>query len=182
MPRPTTPAWSTGRSSFLFTIDEETALTGASSLDGKLLKGRTLLNLDSEEDGTLFVGCAGGCTTDSTFDLERVALPSGFAAVKVEVGGLKGGHSGLMIHENRGNSIKVLARVLSALLEKHAVLLGTIEAGNKHNAIPREASAIIAIPTGALGAAKDVAAAIVKMEAAPSAGGSTRTSPSPSRR
>ncbi len=148
----------------LFTIDEETALTGASSLDGKLLKGRTLLNLDSEEDGTLFVGCAGGCTTDSTFDLERVPLPAGFAAVKVEVGGLKGGHSGLMIHENRGNSIKVLARVLSALLEKQAVLLGTVEAGNKHNAIPREASAIVAVPTGTVAAVKEVAASVVKME------------------
>jgi dipeptidase D len=158
------PAVVHGPLELLFTIDEETALTGASGLDGKLLKGRTLLNLDSEEDGTLFVGCAGGCNTETTLDLERAPLPKGYAAVLVEVGGLKGGHSGLLIHENRGNSIKVLARVLKALAEKHDVLVGTIEGGNKHNAIPREASAIVGIPTNAVGAAQDLAAAIVRME------------------
>jgi dipeptidase D len=157
------PAVVHGPLELLFTIDEETALTGASGLDGKLLKGRTLLNLDSEEDGTLFVGCAGGCNTETTFPLERAALPKGYATVRIEVGGLKGGHSGLLIHENRGNSIKVLARVLKTL-EAHGVVLGSIEGGNKHNAIPREASAIVGIPTNAVGAAQDLAAAVVRME------------------
>jgi dipeptidase D len=147
----------------LFTIDEETALTGASGLDGKLLKGRTLLNLDSEEDGTLFVGCAGGCNTETAFDLARAPLPAGYAAARIEVSGLKGGHSGLLIHENRGNSIKVLARVLKAL-DAHGVLLGSIEGGNKHNAIPREAAAIVALPASALTAAQALAAAVVKLE------------------
>ena len=147
----------------LFTIDEETALTGASGLDGKLLKGRTLLNLDSEEDGTVFVGCAGGCNTDTSFTLERAPLPSGFAMARIEVGGLKGGHSGLLIHENRGNSIKVLVRVLKAL-EKHGVVLCSIEGGNKHNAIPREASAVVGIPSKDLGAAQELAASVFRME------------------
>jgi dipeptidase D len=147
----------------LFTIDEETALTGASGLDGKLLKGRTLVNLDSEEDGTLFVGCAGGCNTETSFTLERASMPAGYTVARIEVGGLKGGHSGLLIHENRGNSIKVLARVLRAL-DAHGVMLGSIEGGNKHNAIPREASAIVGLPASAVGAAQDVAAGVVKME------------------
>jgi dipeptidase D len=147
----------------LFTIDEETALTGASGLDGKLLKGRTLINLDSEEDGTLFVGCAGGCNTETSFDLERAPMPAGYTAARIEVGGLKGGHSGLLIHENRGNSIKVLARVLKAL-DAQGVVLGSIEGGNKHNAIPREASAIVGLPSSGVAAAQDVANGVVKME------------------
>jgi dipeptidase D len=157
------PAVVHGPLELLFTIDEETALTGASGLDGKLLKGRTLLNLDSEEDGTLFVGCAGGCNTVTAFTLERAPLPNGYAMAKIEVGGLKGGHSGLLIHENRGNSIKVLARVLKAL-ESHGVVVGSIEGGNKHNAIPREAAAVVGLPAKDVAAAQDIAAGVVKME------------------
>ncbi len=141
----------------LFTVDEETGLTGATNLDGSILKGKTMLNLDSEEDGVLFVGCAGGCTSEILFDLPRVAVPSGYTAVKVEVTGLKGGHSGLNIIDNRANSIKVLCRVIGRWLDKHDVLIDTIEGGNKHNAIPREAAAVVAIPSSFLAEAKAIA-------------------------
>lgn len=146
----------------LFTIDEETALTGASNLDPKILQGRTLLNLDSEEDWSLFVGCAGGCTTTTTLAVKRVPAPDGYVACKLEVTGLKGGHSGLAINENRGNSIKILARVLHLWLQKHDVLVGSIEGGNKHNAIPREASAVVFLPKAAVAGAKEMAANLQK--------------------
>ena len=135
------PAVSHGPLELLFTVDEETALTGATNLDGSLLTGRTMLNLDSEEDGTLFVGCAGGCTTDLVFDLSPSASPQGWTELEINVTGLKGGHSGLAIHENRGNAIKILAELLSRTLARGPVRLVRIEGGNKHNAIPREASA-----------------------------------------
>jgi dipeptidase D len=144
----------------LFTIDEETALTGASNLDPKIIKGRVLLNLDSEEDWSLFVGCAGGCTTTTKFPATRVAAPGGYAALKIEITGLKGGHSGLAIHENRGNSIKILARVLRLWLQEHDVLVSSIEGGNKHNAIPREASAVAFVPTACLAQARELAATL----------------------
>lgn len=126
----------------LFTIDEETGLTGASNLDPSIVNGRMLLNLDSEDDGVLFVGCAGGCTTEIELPITRAIAPKDLVALKVEVTGLKGGHSGLNINENRGNSIKIVARVLHRWLMEREVLVDQIEGGNKHNAIPREASAV----------------------------------------
>ena len=156
------PAGVHGPLELLVTVDEEAALTGASALDGSLLKGRTLINLDSEEDWILFVGCAGGCTTEMTFPLRRAPAPAGFAAVRVEVKGLKGGHSGLTIHENRGDALKILARVLGKWGATHPVLLAAIEGGNKHNAIPREASAVVQIPSAFLPEARTLAAAVQK--------------------
>jgi len=135
-----------GPMELLFTIDEETGLTGATSLDGALLKGKILLNLDSEEDGVLFVGCAGGATSEIEFDLHRAAAPSGYVALKLSVSGLKGGHSGLNIIDNRANSIKVLTRIVTRWLDKHDVLVDSMEGGNKHNAIPREANAVLYVP------------------------------------
>jgi dipeptidase D len=146
-----------GPMELLFTVDEETALTGASNLDPSIITGRTLLNLDSEEDGALFVGCAGGCTTAIKFDITRAAAPAGFTPLRVEISGLKGGHSGLMIHENRGNSIKVLARVLRRWQSQGELLLDAIEGGNKHNAIPREASAVVYVPTAAVPKLRELA-------------------------
>ncbi|HNS98382.1 MAG TPA: aminoacyl-histidine dipeptidase [Polyangiaceae bacterium] len=142
----------------LFTIDEETGLTGATNLDGSILKGKIMLNLDSEEDGVLFVGCAGGCTSEIQFDLPRVSLPSGYVGMKLEVTGLKGGHSGLNIIDNRANSIKVLCRVLGRWLDQHDVFIESIDGGNKHNAIPREATAVVAIPSHFVESAKTIAA------------------------
>jgi dipeptidase D len=140
----------------LFTVDEETALTGATNLDPRIVQGRTLLNLDSEEDGTLFVGCAGGATTEIDLPAKRAAA-AGRTALALTVTGLKGGHSGLCIHENRGNSIKVLARVLHLWLEKAEVLIDSIQGGNKHNAIPREASAVVLVPSGFVAEARTLA-------------------------
>ncbi|MFH0903127.1 MAG: aminoacyl-histidine dipeptidase [Pseudomonadota bacterium] len=145
----------------LFTIDEETALTGASNLDGKLLSGRALINLDSEEDDTMFVGCAGGCTTEIAFPAAQLtAVPAGYSALRLEVTGLKGGHSGLCINENRGNSLKTLARVLTRWLEKQPLLIHSVEGGNKHNAIPREAAALVLVPSAFAAEAKTIAGAV----------------------
>lgn len=146
----------------LFTVDEETALTGATNLDGSLFSGRTMLNLDSEEDGTLFVGCAGGCTTDFALELSPGATPQGWTGLEINVTGLKGGHSGLAIHENRGNAIKILADVLGRILAAGSVRLVRIEGGNKHNAIPREASAAIVLPADAAASVAEIAAAVVR--------------------
>ena len=128
----------------LFTLDEETGLTGAKALDPKILTGRMLLNLDSEEDGVIFVGCAGG--EDTLIDIRPEFKAPGFRgpALHVAVDGLRGGHSGLNIVENRGNALKLLARLLSALVEQGVPFdLATVAGGSKHNAIPREAEAVI---------------------------------------
>ena len=130
---------------FLFTIDEETGLTGASGLSGDLLRSRTLMNLDSEEEGALYVGCSGGRDTTGTWTAAFDAAPKGMVAAHVTVSGLKGGHSGLEIHTGRGNAIKILGRAL-LVLEELGGRLSSIEGGNKHNAIPREAEAIVYLP------------------------------------
>ena len=130
---------------FLFTIDEETGLTGASSLRPDFLESRTLINLDSEEEGALYVGCSGGKDTRASWKLSTEAAPRGSVAALLKVGGLKGGHSGLEIDKGRGNALKILNRVLIALGETGA-RLSSIEGGNKHNAIPREAEALLFIP------------------------------------
>jgi len=134
---------------FLFTVDEETGLTGASNLDDDVLEGRCLLNLDSEEEGVLTIGCAGGGDTHLALPLQRTAAPAGAAALAVKVSGLKGGHSGIDIHLQRGNAVKILARTLYAAALERPLLLASIQAGNKHNAIPREGSALVVVPGGA---------------------------------
>jgi dipeptidase D len=142
---------------FLFTVDEETGLTGANNLGPDFLKGRTLINLDSEEEGALYVGCSGGRNTTATWKLARQTAPPKSAAGIVRVKGLKGGHSGLEIDKNRGNAIKILGRVLLALQPAGARLV-SLDGGNKTNAIPREAEATITLPKNRW----DAAAAIVK--------------------
>src|SRR5262245_15327237 len=140
----TDPEVKHGALELLFTLDEETGLTGAKELDPKLLTARTLLNLDSEEDGVIFVGCAGG--EDTLIDLKPTYRSAAFrdSAMRLDVQGLRGGHSGLNIVENRGNALKLVARVLAALIEQGASFdLASIAGGSKHNAIPREAEAII---------------------------------------
>ncbi len=130
---------------FLFTMDEETGLNGASGLESDFLQSRTLLNVDSEEEGAVYVGCAGGQDTLGTWKVETDAAPSGAIAADLKVMGLKGGHSGLEIHSGRGNAIKIIGRVLMYLTELGAKV-SKIDAGDKHNAIPREADARIFIP------------------------------------
>jgi len=129
----------------LFTIDEETGLTGASNLDPGLLKYTTLLNLDSEEEGSVYVGCSGGKDLNGSWAVEADPVPGGAVPWIVRVTGLRGGHSGLEIDKGRGNAIKILNRILMELSDMD-VHLSSIDGGNKRNAIPRECSALMAVP------------------------------------
>jgi dipeptidase D len=129
----------------LFTIDEETGLTGASNLDPEMLQGRRLINLDSEEEGSLCVGCAGGADSALSLPISKMPAPEGSVALKVELKGLKGGHSGIDIHLQRGNATQLLTRALWAVGQNTAFHLASLEGGNKHNAVPREAAAIVVL-------------------------------------
>ncbi len=130
---------------FLFTVDEETGLTGAAGLEPNLLRGRRLINLDTEEEGALYVGCAGGAGVNITLELGGPEPAAGETALKVRLTGLRGGHSGVDIHLQRGNAIKLLARALDAGRAKTAYRLVSFNGGNMHNAIPREASAVVVL-------------------------------------
>jgi dipeptidase D len=130
---------------FLFTVDEERGLTGAKSLAGDFLESRILLNLDSEEEGELYVGCAGGRDTSATWKADFSPAPAQAIATLLKVSGLRGGHSGLEIDKGRGNAIKIINRVLLALAPLGA-RLASIEGGNKRNAIPREIEARLYVP------------------------------------
>jgi dipeptidase D len=132
----------------LFTVDEETGLTGAAQLEGDMLEGRQLLNLDSEEEEQLYVGCAGGADSTLTLPLTTTSPASGTVALRARLHGLKGGHSGVDIHLQRGNAVKLLARALNALSFKRSFHLAGLEGGNKHNAIPREAFATVVVAKG----------------------------------
>jgi dipeptidase D len=127
----------------LMTLDEETGMTGAMTLDPELVRGRIMLNLDSEEDGVLFVGCAGGTDTRTVFTPEREAPPAGTKPFVVSVSGLKGGHSGLDIAKNHQNAIHALARVLEGAGARAPFRLSSFDGGSKRNAIPREARAVV---------------------------------------
>ena len=131
---------------FLFTIDEETGLTGAGGLDPSMLQGRTLLNLDSEEEGTVTVGCAGGADTELRLGLQTIPAPRNCSTIRVRLHGLKGGHSGIDIHLQKGNAIQLLARMIHAISHGTPGFLAGIQGGNMHNAIPREAWATVVIP------------------------------------
>jgi dipeptidase D len=130
----------------LFTCDEETGMTGAFGLKPGILKGDILLNLDSEEEGALYVGCAGGTNANITFKYEEETVPAHSAAYKLSLTGLKGGHSGLEIILQRGNSNKLMNRFLLHASQKHDLRLSWIDGGSLRNAIPRESFAVIVIP------------------------------------
>ena len=127
----------------LFTVDEETGLTGAFALKEGFMNGDILLNLDSEDEGELFIGCAGGIDSVAEFTYKEVEVPAGYFFFKVEVKGLKGGHSGGDIHLGRGNANKLLARIVHDLLIEFDCQLSSFEGGNMRNAIPREAHAVL---------------------------------------
>ncbi len=131
----------------LITIDEETGMTGAFGLKAGLLKGDILLNLDSEDEGELYVGCAGGLDTNVKYTFTPSQVPAGSVAYKLTVKGLKGGHSGLDIILGRANSIKLLFRFMYAAEKKFGVRLASIDGGSLRNAIPREAFAVVAVPS-----------------------------------
>lgn len=130
----------------LFTVDEETGLYGASNLDSSVLTGKTLLNLDSEEEGEFCIGCAGGMDTLAELRFEKESLPADYFPFKVKVSGLQGGHSGEDINKGRANAIKVLSEYLHTLKEKTDLHVASIAGGNLRNAIPREAEALLAVP------------------------------------
>lgn len=125
----------------LVTIDEETGLTGANNLQSGWMKAKYLLNLDSEEEGYLTIGCAGGIDTIATRKLTLAAPAAGKKAFRLKVFGLKGGHSGIDINTGRGNAIRLLGQVLGAMMPRFGMELASVKGGNKRNAIPREASA-----------------------------------------
>jgi dipeptidase D len=148
----------------LFTVDEETGLTGVLALDPDAiaLRGRLLLNLDSEEEGAVTIGCAGGSSSQLTLPLETAPAPAGTVALEIKVSGLKGGHSGVEIHLQRGNAIKLLGRVLFAAAQQEAFRIASLRGGNMRNAIPREAQARVVVPAES----RDAFAAAVDREAA----------------
>ena len=131
----------------LFTVDEETGLTGAFGLGEGMLTGKYLVNLDSEDEGELFIGCAGGIDTVATLDYECEDVPEGYSFVRLEIGDLLGGHSGDDIDKGRANSNKLMARFLYNAIDKFQVVLADFNGGNLRNAIPREAFAIVGVPT-----------------------------------
>jgi len=130
----------------LFTVDEETGLTGASNLEQGLLNGSILINLDSEEEGSLYIGCSGGKNTQADFIYAPDSVPADTVSYEVKIAGLVGGHSGLEIHSGRGNAIKIITRLLTYAEKNFGLRIGQIEGGNKHNAIPREAFALVTVP------------------------------------
>jgi len=125
----------------LFTIDEETGMTGAMGLKGGLLKGEILLNLDTEEDDEIGVGCAGGIDVTATRTYVEESVPEDFIAYKIEVKGLNGGHSGMQIHEGLGNANKIMNRLLYSVI--NAIQISEIDGGGLRNAIPRESISVV---------------------------------------
>ena len=130
----------------LFTRDEETGLTGAEALESGFMTGKYLINLDSEDEGEIFIGCAGGVNTEIDFDYFTQEIPEGSVALRVVIDKLVGGHSGDDINKNRANANKLLARFLHNESNKFDINLISINGGNLHNAIPRHAEAVIAVP------------------------------------
>lgn len=130
----------------LFTVDEETGLTGAFELDGDLLTGSYLINLDSEDEGEIFIGCAGGVDTLATFKYQKESAPSNLTYYTLEVSGLKGGHSGCDIHRGYANSNKIASFLLARIIQKcEEFALCDFNGGNLRNAIPREAKVIFGL-------------------------------------
>ena len=130
----------------LFTATEETGMDGAIGLKGGLLKGDILINMDSEDEGELYVGCAGGEDANAFFSFTEVPVPADSIAFKLNVTGLKGGHSGMDIILGRGNANKIFFRLLKEAYKICGVRLSSINGGNLRNAIPREAFGIITVP------------------------------------
>lgn len=131
----------------LFTVNEEIGLEGAQNLGEDMLGGNILINLDSEDDGEIFVGCAGGIDTTAWFDYKRSLAPDNFSYLKISVSGLLGGHSGGDIHLGRANANKLVARFLWGCSQKWNLELIEFDGGNLRNAIPREAHAVFGIET-----------------------------------
>jgi dipeptidase D len=144
----------------LCTVDEETGLTGAKQLDPTIVKGRIMINLDTEEDGAVYIGCAGGVDTRGELKISRRRGLLASVPLRLAVRGLRGGHSGLNIIENRGNAIKLVGRVLLAAIDDGIeVDLVSFDGGSKHNAIPREAFAVCRVHRNDLDRFRELAGA-----------------------
>ena len=139
----------------LFTATEETGMDGAFGLKKGLLHGDILLNLDSETEGELYVGCAGGLDASITFSYEEESVPASSMAFLVEVKGLKGGHSGIEIVLERGNANLVLFRLLKMAEKAFGLRLSSVDGGGLRNAIPREARAVVTVPAAEAGAFRE---------------------------
>ena len=130
----------------VFTRDEETSLTGAMGMKAGFMKGDMLINLDSEDEGQIFISCAGGKTTSAKFTFAREQAPKGYFFLQASIKGLKGGHSGDDINKKRANAIKILARFLYKEQEKMDLRLASFNSGKLHNAIPRDGVIVFAVP------------------------------------
>jgi len=130
----------------LFTVDEECGMGGARGLAPELLQGQLLLNLDTEEWGQFYLGCAGGVDVNVARAGVPNVVPAGHAGLRIDVRGLRGGHSGVNIHEGRGSAIKLLVRVLREIERRWPLRLATLCGGTARNALPREAHATLAVP------------------------------------
>ena len=145
---------------FVFTIDEETGLTGAAEFPGGLLKSKYFLNLDNEEKGTICIGCSGGLKTTAR---RKIAFrpATGDSAWRIKVFGLKGGHSGVDIHQGRGNALRILGSVLQNALDSLPAEIAELNGGSAQNAIPREATAVVVLDASRQ---KDLQALVAKSE------------------
>ena len=132
------------------TVDEETGMHGAFGLQPGFLQGDILINMDSEDEGELYVGCAGGIDADITFRYKEVEVPEGDVALKISLTGLKGGHSGVDIHLQRANANKLMFRFLKVAVSDLDARLASIDGGSLRNAIPREAFAVVTVPEDAV--------------------------------
>ena len=130
----------------VFTVDEETGLTGAFGMKENFMSGRYLINLDSEDEGQIFVSCAGGITTEGHFRAEFAEAPADYFFLNIQLKGLVGGHSGDDINKKRANAIKLIARFLYAEMQKTDLRLACFNSGRMHNAIPRDGQVVIAVP------------------------------------
>ena len=146
----------------LFTIDEETGMTGALGLKGDFLRGRRMINLDTEEENAIYIGCAGGVDVLIDLPIQRTAQSAGRVAREISISGLRGGHSGCDIHEQRGNANELMARVLRHAADAVSLEIGDLRGGKLRNAIPREATAIVTVDPGDL----DTLTATVEAQAA----------------
>ncbi len=142
----TTPGVQHGPMEILVTIDEETGMTGAFGLKEGFVKGKILINLDSETEGELYVGCAGGLDANFSRTYNTEATPSDMAGFKVVISGLHGGHSGMDINLGRANANKITIRFLTKAVNNYNARIACINGGGLRNAIPREATAILAVP------------------------------------
>lgn len=150
----------------LFTIDEETGMTGALGLKGGLLNAKVMLNLDTEDDRELTIGCAGGVDVTATGTYAEESAPAGNAGFRIQVKGLTGGHSGMDIHKGRGNANKIMNRILSVIADAFDIRIGSVDGGSLRNAIPRESVVHLAIPAAQKDAlnkmVRDLAATVKK--------------------